>query len=387
MKLLKSKRDCVFKPCKLFLRSYIYAKNTKRPKDGPVKEKYLGTPDDIVAMVDSFRNPPQPQVVDIEYGAVAALWSVVERLNLQETLDTVFPKRNDGPSIGTYLLVGALSRCLEPVSKRGTPEWYQKTILPRLLGYDAKCFSSQRFWDNCHELTEEQFVKAQEAIARQAVEEYDLYTGNLLYDSTNYDTYLTTTSKSELAQRGHAKSKRADLKIVGIAAVVTQDGHVPLYHQVFPGNRPDSVKFGQILPQFSKAAEQLCHHSPEITVVLDKGNNSKDNWALWQDSPFHFVGSLPVSDYPDLLELPLTSYEPFAETEPELQGELSYRTTRKVLGDEYQLVVTYNPELFTGQLQGIEANIAKSQRELNETVAGLGRWHSGAITKGKRPTR
>jgi hypothetical protein len=108
--------------------------------------------------------------------------------------------------------------------------------------------------------------------------------------------------------------------------------------------------------------------------------------ALWQDSPFRFVGSLPVSDYPDLLEIPLTSYEPFAETEPELQGELSYRTTRKVMGDEYQLVVTYNPELFAGQLQGIEANIAKCQRELNEIATGLGRWRSGEITKGKRPT-
>jgi transposase len=235
--------------------TYLYAKSTKRPKDGPAEEKYLGTPDDIVAMLDLFLNPPQPQVVDIEFGAVAALWSVVKRLNLQETLDTIFPKRNDGPSIGTYLLVGALSRCLEPVSKRGPPEWYRKTMLPRLLGYDAKCFSSQRFWDNCHELTEEQLGKVQEAIARQAVEEYDLYTGNLLYDSTNYDTYITTTSKSELALRGHAKSKRTDLKIVGVAVMVTQDGHVPLYHQVFPGNRPDSVEFGQILPQLSKSAE------------------------------------------------------------------------------------------------------------------------------------
>ena len=168
--------------------------------------------------------------------------------------------------------------------------------------------------------------------------------------------------------------------------MVTQDGHIPLFHQVFPGNRPDNTEFGQILPQLSKTAEKLCHHPPDITVVLDKGNNSKDNWALWQDSPFHFVGSLSVSDYPDLMEIPLTSYEPFAETEPELQGELSYRTTRKVLGDEYQLVVTYNPELFAGQLQGIEANIAKCQRELNEIADRLGRWHSGEITKGKRPS-
>jgi len=55
--------------------NYLYAKSTKRPKDGNVEEKYLGTPDDVVAIVDSFRNPPQPQVVDREFGAVAALWS------------------------------------------------------------------------------------------------------------------------------------------------------------------------------------------------------------------------------------------------------------------------------------------------------------------------
>ena len=27
-----------------------------------------------------------------------------------------------------------------------------------------------------------------------------------------------------------------------------------------------------------------------------------------QDTPFHFVGSLPVSDYPDLLAVPLSDY-------------------------------------------------------------------------------
>jgi hypothetical protein len=90
--------------------NYLYAKSTKRAPDGSIEEKYLGTPDDVVAMVDSFRNPPQPQITDKEFGAVAALWSVAERLQLRETLDSIFPKRNSGPSVGEYLLVGAISR-------------------------------------------------------------------------------------------------------------------------------------------------------------------------------------------------------------------------------------------------------------------------------------
>ena len=94
--------------------------------------------------------------------------------------------------------------------------------------------------------------KAQLAIARNAVDEYDLYTGRMLYDATNYDTYLDTESPSELAKRGHAKSKRNDLKIVGLAALVTADGHVPLFYDTYPGNRHDSVEFGNILPKLSK---------------------------------------------------------------------------------------------------------------------------------------
>jgi transposase len=365
---------------------YFYAKSTgKRQANESAEEKYLGSADDIVAIIDAFHNPPAPEVNDREFGAVAALWSVAERLNVVPELDSIFPKRNNGPSIGTYLLVGAISRCLEPLSKRAIPDWYQKTILPRLTGYEAKLFSSQRYWDNCHDLAAEDLEKAQLAIARNAVDEYDLYTGRMLYDATNYDTYLDTENPSELAQRGHAKSKRNDLKIVGLAALVTADGHVPMFYDTYSGNRHDSVEFGDILPKLSKNIEQLFHHQPDITMILDKGNNSKDNWELWKGGPFHFVGALPVSDYPDLLEIPLSDYDQLGEEAPELRDCLGYRTTQKALGNEYELVVTYNPELYEGQCQGIERNIAQCQKEFDGLQAKLVCWHNGEVNKGRKP--
>jgi transposase len=365
---------------------YQYGKQTHKSSSEPNSEVYLGTADDIVAIVQAFHHPPAPEVTDREFGAVAALWSVAEQLGVIEKIDTIFPKRSGSPSIGTYLMVGAISRCLEPVSKRATPDWFDKTILPRLVGYEGKCFSSQRFWDNCHELHVEGLEQAQQVIAHAAVDEFDLNAGHLIYDATNYDTYLDTNNPNPLASRGHAKSKRNDLKVVGLAAMVTADGHVPLLHEAFPGSDHDSKEFAHILPKLSEAAKAICHHEPDITLVFDKGNNAKDTWELWNDTPFSFIGSLAPSDYPDLLEIPLSQYEALGTESPELTGCLAYRQTKHVLGGEYEVVVTYNPELYEGQMQGIEHNIAKCQKDFNEHTARLERWHRGEVKKGRKPT-
>ena len=74
---------------------YFYAKCTgKRQANEPAEEKYLSSADDIVAIINAFHNPPAPEVHDREFGAVAALWSVAERLNVVPELDSIFPKRN-----------------------------------------------------------------------------------------------------------------------------------------------------------------------------------------------------------------------------------------------------------------------------------------------------
>lgn len=100
----------------IFIQNHPAVKKNQRPKN------FLSTSDDIVAIIDAFHNPPPPVVVDREFGAVAALWSVAERLNVINILDSIFLKRNSGPPIGTYLTVGPISRCLEPISKQATPD-------------------------------------------------------------------------------------------------------------------------------------------------------------------------------------------------------------------------------------------------------------------------
>ena len=58
---------------------------------------------------------------------------------------------------------------------------------------------------------------------------------------TNFATFIDTgNARAPIAQRGKAKQKRADLRLVGLGLVVTRDGGVPLLSHAYPGNKPTS---------------------------------------------------------------------------------------------------------------------------------------------------
>jgi transposase len=73
--------------------------------------------------------------------------------------------------------------------------------------------------------------QAQIAIAKAAVARFELSANVLAFDTTNFDTFIDTLTPGELARRGHAKSKRADLRVVGLGVLVSETGHVPLLYR------------------------------------------------------------------------------------------------------------------------------------------------------------
>jgi hypothetical protein len=97
------------------------------------------------------------------------------------------------------------------------PAWLGTTPLPRWLGLSAEQFSAERFWDNMELLGEKQIAAISEALTRRRLETFQLDVKSLIFDCTNFDTFIDTENPSKLPQRGHAKSKRVDLRIVGLA--------------------------------------------------------------------------------------------------------------------------------------------------------------------------
>lgn len=188
---------------------------------------------------------------------------------------------------------------------------------------------------------------------------------------------------AELPQRGRNKAKRHDLRQVGLALLVTADFHIPLLHQVYPGNDPDAVQFGHITEDLMARYRLLSQHCQDITLIFDKGNNSADNIRDLDESPYHFVGSLTPAQYADLLAIPREQFQPLQHVK--CAGVWAYRTRRKVLGQERTVVVTYSEELYQGQVQGLTQHLRKATSALRELqqrlLAAAQRRRGQQITK------
>lgn len=364
-------------------KSYYYAIETKRVNGQPrvVKKQYLGRLEDIVRKVTE---PPQPSSVKSrEFGLTAALLSITDKLGFVKLVDDVVVKRNQGATVGQYMQIAAFNRCSAPTSKSKIGEWYEWTILPRIQKIDSKYLTSQRFWDNMDLITEEEVIELQVALAKKVVETYQVDLRVLLYDATNFFTYIDTNNTCTLPQRGHNKQKRNDLRQIGLALMVSREGGIPLFFDVYQGNESDPVEFDRFIRELIKLFNDIFTACDDLTVVCDKGNNSKKNMAMVDKSPFHFVASLSPSHLKKIMEVPLEQYQDCQNDR--LKGEKYYITKEKVFATERTVVSVYNPALLEGQLQGIYSNLAKTEKVLSLLSEKLTAWKD-ANKKGKRPT-
>jgi transposase len=364
-------------------KSYYYVIETKRVNGQPkvVSKKYLGKLDDIIRKVTE---PPQPSSVKSrDFGLTAALLTIADKLGFVKLVDDVIVKRNQGATVGQYILVAACNRCSSPTSKSKIGEWYDWTILPRVMKIDPKHLTSQRFWDNMDLITEEEIVELQVALAKKVVELYQVDLRVLLYDATNFFTYIDTNNTCTLPQRGHNKQKRNDLRQIGLALMVSREAGIPLFFDVYQGNESDQVEFDRFIRELVKQFNDIFTACDDLTIVCDKGNNSKKNLQMVDNSPFHFVASLSPSHIKGILAIPLEKYQDCQNER--LSGQKYYITKDKVFAAERTVVSVYNPALLEGQLQGIYNNLSKTQNLLNLLQDKLLAWKN-VSRKGKRPT-
>jgi transposase len=360
---------------------YWYARECQRINGKPkiVWQKYLGKAEDIASAMGAPSQPPRPkEVVLCDFAAPAALYDLTRQLDLISTIDRHAGKRAQGTSVGTYIALAALNRCLAPISKAGMAEWYQGTVLRRLLAVASNQLTSQRFWDHMSYLDADRISAIEQDLTRTLVERFQVDLSCLLYDTTNFYTFIDSFNEaSSLAQRGKSKEQRMALRIVGLALLVTKDFHIPLFHHVYPGNIHDATTFASVTETLVARYRLFAHNVDGITLVYDKGNNSQQSQVRLDDSSYHFVGSLSPSQHPDLIKVPRSRFHPLQGED--LQGILAWRTNKEVLGAERTLVVIYNPELFFTQCATIVREIQKRTRKLKELQLHLA--HPSARSK------
>jgi Transposase len=373
--------------------TYYYLVESARINGKPriVKQIYLGTAERIEKAVESMSSDtavPDPQMVTVyEFGAVTALYSVAERLGIPEIIDDIAGKRKQGLPVSSSILLAAINRAVAPTSKNSFYGWFEKTVLYKIFpGANEKNLSSQGFWNNMAVLDEDKICRIEDEITKRVVERYAIETDCLLFDNTNFFTYLSTSNPSTLGKRGNSKEKRADLKIIGLSLMVSPDHNIPLFHETYPGNRNDAHQFSEIISKLKSRYKKLGKGDCEVTLVFDKGNNNDLNIQELLETepcPFSFVGGLRLSQCSDLLDVPKTDYVALIG---DFHGATAYRAVKQVYGREFTAVVTNNPELYNAQMVGVQSNIGKCEIAIVELKEKLRLRKCGDITKGKKPT-
>jgi transposase len=372
-------------------RPYYYVRHCQRVDGQPkiVKTTYLGSLENILQSLDSAHTPPSPQTAEVlAFGDVAALYGQALELDLVRLVDTQLPKRDQGLSVGQYLLLAAINRAAGPTSKAQLAHWYRQSLLTRLLPASPAQLSSQAFWNHMDRIEQKDIQAIEEQLSLRLIQHFKLNLRTLVYDGTNFFTYINTRTPASLPARGHNKQKRIDLRQVSLGLLVSTDFHVPLFHKVYAGNVNDSTVFQTITEELAQRYRQLAQGCEHITLIFDKGNNSEPAMetlaGTQQEQGFHFVGSLVPTHHADLLEIPLDQFS--ALPSPRLAGCLAHRTQRTVFGQERTVVVTYNEHLLAGQMQGITASLQKARRKLHELQQSLRGRAEGKIKGGKKPT-
>jgi len=351
-----------------------------------VNQQYLGTAESVAKKISIKSKLPEPLYsIILDFADVSLLYDLASRLRIVEIINKYASKRKQGVSIGDYVLLAAINRAVAPVSKSEIAHWYSKTILSRLLPINEKSLSSQNYWNNMC-LTDEDISKIEDEFVKNIVETYNIDTSHLIYDATNFFTYIDTMKESELSKRGHSKEKRNDLRIVGLSMMITPDCNIPILYDTYPGNKPDSKQFATMIQKLRQRVEKLTNKNTDITVVFDRGNNCEDNIEMLEDKdlPLHYVGGLKKSQCADLFDIEKSNYttllgDCFEKT-------TAFRTTKNVYNREMTVVITFNQNLYDGQMQGILLNIEKTYTSLYSIQRKLINRAEGIVTKGRAPT-
>ena len=372
--------------------AYYYLVESARVNGKPriIKQRYLGTADSIGAAFDTAEgNLSKPEFSKvIDFGAVAALFDISERIGIRQIIEKHVDKREQGLSVSDTIVLAAINRAVMPVSKKGFYDWFKKTVLPSIfIEANSKNLSSQGFWNNMKQLDQDKIRAIENEITRTIIQKYDVTRDCLLFDNTNFFTYIDTNTPATLAVRGKSKEKRSDLKIVGLSMMASPDHSIPLFHEVYPGNTHDSKQFATIVDKLKSRFAGLGKGGCRITIVFDKGNNSEDNIeATIGDAyrGFDFVGGLKFNQCPEFNTI---GFENFSQLEGErLKGTSAYRTTKHIYGRDLTVVLTYNQALYEAQLDGITSNIEKCSEKLKILEKNLYDRSKQKSPKGKPPT-
>lgn len=325
---------------------YLYLTKTARV-DGISKvvwQKYLGREDTIEQkdLQFDFADPDSYTMEDLDFGLPVAMMQLVERLDMINIINQSTHKRDQGISVGEYMVLATLQRCINPRSKNQLKRWFETTYLKEYMPNYLHYLNSDAYTNHFNYLTEEIINRIELQLQQRIKSEFDVDYSSLYYDPTNFYTFINPRGpKQELAKHGKSKESRHILNLVAMSMICTNDGGIPVTHHVYPGNIQDAGHFKTRLPQILKRLKDMQLKYSEVTLVFDKGNISQEIFEQIDQAGVRFICSVRPSTHKDLHDLRESDFSMIKLPNDKDIGVKEF--DRDLHGKSRRLIVCYNP--------------------------------------------
>ncbi len=373
--------------------NYYYYYSSWKKVNGKCRRQwqvYLGKLEDIVNAVQGGGLKGSYAEI-FQRGLPLALWNEAKTSCAIEEIDKQCAKRNQGMSTGEYIVTAAINRAIYATSKRSMWEWFSDTVLVRLMPKASKdALTSQRFWDHMDRIQDNDIPKIWNRILLGVIEREKIDLNSIQFDGTNFYTFIDSfNGRCDIAQRGRNKQKRSDLRQVNYSLFCSGEHHLPLFFDVYRGNRHDSKQFPLVMNKFNKFFQEVSgsNQKPEVTLIFDKGNNSNENIKMIDEMKLNFVGSIKFNQIKELAKIPNDSDLLKSFDEDELEGTKAYRLKKKVFGKLRTVILTFNQNLFDSQWRVVRKEVDTALEELSVYKSMLDDRIKGIEKRGKDPTR
>jgi transposase len=368
-------------------RPYLYIREIARVDGKPkvVSQIYLGSPERVAGLASGTEQDTIKIKIE-EFGALWLAQQMDQDVKLANIIDEIVPgaARETGPTVGEYFLYCVWNHMIEAVSKNRLAQWYERTAVQQIRPVDLDELTSQRYWEKWDRVSEKALQDITEIFFKRIWQVESPDADCLLFDTTNYYTFLASDTPSDLARRGKSKDGRHHLRQIGLGLLVARDSKLPLYYCVYPGNVHDSKQFEAIMDEMFGIVCGLHKTKERLTVVIDKGMNSESNYA-WIDehARIHFVTTYSTYFSQELATTTLDRFEPvdIAKNKKLLEDGnrkdliLAYRTKGEYWGKQRAVVVTYNPATarkqdytFQSKLETIRQQLLIMRNNIREKV-------------------
>jgi len=347
---------------------YLYLIENRRVngKVRQVRQICVGNPEKVYRLLTG----EELKVKSYDFGKAAALLHASEKIGLTSAIDENVQKRSvKGLTVGQYMLLLIIGRSNGARSRNKIAKWFKGSGMQFIWDPDYQ-LSSQNCLNQMRRLDDATIVRIEDEVAKNLIA-LGISPTRMIFDTTNQFTHIE--NGENLLQKGSSKHKRYDKNLVGLGLVVN-DANLPFISEVYPGNEHDSKVFVRILDEICRRLEKLKVELKDITLVFDKGINSRDNINAALDH-MHIVGSLTRAQVESLFEISPEQYHDIYINEKghRIKG---FRGVKEVFGQKFTVVVSYNPA--THKLQQ-----ATYERQKAKILCGVEELKKRCVRKGK----